>query len=378
MEATLDQKVKNEIYIDPDGKKYNVGPKSKSQFLLDHPDAVLYEGPVKINPNAQGAAAGGEQAPNTDSNLGNGSLVFEPPKYEQQFKTYLDGKEKNKEQRLEFLNSGLDAYEPKISSEDALSYANILTNKIDFKNLKEEEDISASLNTSLSSLIKGDEYIQKHLLPDLQEIIQPKIDTFKKLLEEKYDLTDINEVQEANKKLEYYATQLYGKTIRNNRTYNNRINTYKEAVLESYNNKFKDLSDEQRQKLIEAKRKELGIADDTMLTEGVKKGLRNISIGIQKTDLSFKNTNILKLQKSIEGLNDNDFVTEESGAQPGLQGAQYTKRTKVSDIKLQIAQQKISLINNFVDLRGDEAELAFFRKGETEGLLPKSFGDLAF
>ncbi len=367
----------NEIYI-VDGQKYEVNPKRKNDFFKKYPNAVLFEEPVKINPNAQGAAAGGEQAPNTDSNLGNGSLVFEPPKYEQQFKTYLDGKEKNKEQRLEFLNSGLDAYEPKISSEDALSYANILTNKIDFKNLKEEEDISASLNTSLSSLIKGDEYIQKHLLPDLQEIIQPKIDTFKKLLEGKYDLTDINEVQEANKKLEYYATQLYGKTIRNNRTYNNRINTYKEAVLESYNNKFKDLSDEQRQKLVEAKRKELGIADDTMLTEGVKKGLRNISIGIQKTDLSFKNTNILKLQKSIEGLNDNDFVTEESGAQPGLQGAQYAKRTKVSDIKLQIAQQKISLINNFVDLRGDEAELAFFRKGETEGLLPKSFGDLAF
>jgi len=367
----------NEIYI-VDGQKYEVNPKRKDDFFKKYPKAVLFEEPVKMNPNAQGAAAGGEQAPNTDSNLGNGSLVFEPPKYEQQFKTYLDGKEKNKEQRLEFLNSGLDAYEPKISSEDALSYANILTNKIDFKNLKEEEDISASLNTSLSSLIKGDEYIQKHLLPDLQEIIQPKIDTFKKLLEEKYDLTDINEVQEANKKLEYYATQLYGKTIRNNRTYNNRINTYKEAVLESYNNKFKNLSDEQRQKLVEAKRKELGIADDTMLTEGVKKGLRNISIGIQKTDLSFKNTNILKLQKSIEGLNDNDFVTEESGAQPGLQGAQYTKRTKVSDIKLQIAQQKISLINNFVDLRGDEAELAFFRKGETEGLLPKSFGDLAF
>jgi len=50
---------------------------------------------VKMNPNAQGAAAGGEQAPNTDSNLGNGSLVFEPPKYEQQYKTYIEGKEKN-------------------------------------------------------------------------------------------------------------------------------------------------------------------------------------------------------------------------------------------------------------------------------------------
>ena len=333
---------------------------------------------VKMNPNAQGAAAGGEQAPNTDSNLGNGSLVFEPPKYEQQYKTYIDGKQKNEKQRLEILKTGLDFYEPKMSENDALVYADTITNKIDFENLKEQDDISASLNTSLSSLIKGDEYIQKHLLPDIQKIIQPKINTFKKLLEEKYDLTDINEVQEANKKLEYYATQLYGKAIRNNRTYNNRINIYKDAVLKSYNNKFKNLSEEQNQKLLEVKRKELGIADDTMFTEGFKKGLRNISIGVQKTDLAFKNTNILKLQKSIEGLNDNDFVTENVGPQPGLQGAQYSKRTKVSNIKLQIAQQKISLINDLIDLRGDEAELAFFRKGETEGLLPKSFGDLAF
>ena len=117
-------------------------------------------------------------------------------------------------------DAGMDPYAPQMDEESALNYADKLVNTLDFSVFKETQDISESLNSSLLSMIKGDRYLQNHLLKDIQKVLEPKIENFKNKLKENTDLTDIDQVNAANNKLNNYATKLYLDTVSNNRTYN--------------------------------------------------------------------------------------------------------------------------------------------------------------
>ena len=281
---------------------------------------------------------------------GQGQLTTAMPSYEDQYKKYIETKKENKEARQKMISiTGLDPYEPKIDNETALKLSNNLISNIKLT----EENLKSSYEQSFQKIIASDEYINKHLMLDIFESQNQKIEDYKNKLTQEYDLTDSAQVDAANQKLESFISESINNAINSNKTYKNRIKTYQEALDEAFQNKYKEF-----------KREELGIDDDSSFFEGVQKGYKQFQVAIDKTMLASRNEQILDLENKIAGKNNDEIVSVGGTFMPREGTVVGAEKKTVKQVKQDLYIKKNEILKNLDEIGKQEFDLQFFKEAE--------------